>query len=269
MALNRSRTGATSLSIRRTSLTSANTAPMRNAPKATLKPIFSAKSARPKTNPKTVTSRTSSIRVCPAMRMMRGTSRKPPTATLVKKAVNFTKVPAVTYQPASPVVPRLVRIPMMAMARTSSTIRIPKTTRANSCRISPKPSNVLAIMVVEEMAIMAPKKTLSNFPQPKQCPRDWPKKNMPLISTNAATMATAPTSLSLRRLKCNPTENIKSTTPRSARVLIPCSLETKLKGGVLGPIRIPARRYPRTTGCLSFWQITVATAAAAITNAKS
>ena len=127
------------------------------------------------------------------------------------------------------------------MAKMSSTMRIPKTSRANPGRNRPILSKTLAIIVVEEMERIAPKKRASIGAHPRNFPKRCPTKNIPAISTNAATTATPPTSFNFRKLKWSPTENIKRITPNSAKVRISSLLDTKLKGGVFGPINTPAK----------------------------
>ena len=241
IALKRSRTGATIRSIRFTSFTSAKTAPTKKAPNATLKPSRSAKIAPVKINPNTVIKSTSSIRVRLARRIKRGTKRKPTTATETKKATNLSRFSPAPTQLIWPVVPKLVNIPIIAMAKMSSTMRIPKTSRANPGRNRPILSKTLAIIVVEEMERIAPKKRASIGAHPRNFPKRCPTKNIPAISTNAATTATPPTSFNFRKLKWSPTENIKRITPNSAKVRISSLLDTKLKGGVFGPINTPAK----------------------------
>ena len=251
IALKRSRTGATNFSIRFTSFTSAKTAPIRKAPNATLNPNRSARMAPAKINPKTVMRRTSSIRVRLANRTNPGTSKNPPTATATKNAANFSRVWPAPNQLNSPVVPKLVSIPIIAMAKISSTIRTPKINRAKPGRKSPMLSKTLAIIVVDEMDRIAPRKIASIVLHPKSLPILSPKKNIPAISTTAVTIATVPTSFSFRKLKWSPTENMRRITPNSAKVRISSSFTTKRIHGLFGPITTPAKIYPKTTGCLS------------------
>ena len=241
MALNTSRSGPTNRSILFTSRTSASTAPAKNAPKATLKPSFWERREIPKISPRTVISSTSSISVRLANWISRGTTRKPTTATPTRNAVSESIVLEVNASPICPVVPSWVRIPNIATARMSSTIRMPNTSRENSRRNSPIVSSALAMIVVEEMERMAPRKMASIRLQPIHFPTSKPTKNIPAISTTAATTAGKPTSLSLRKLKCSPMENISRITPSSESVLIASSSETSETGGVFGPIKMPAR----------------------------
>ena len=214
-------------------------------------------------------SSTSSISVRLARSIKRGMIRNPTTATPTRKAVSESIVVPVEARSISPVVPRCVSTPSIATARMSSTIRMPKTSRANSLRNSPIASNALAMIVVEEMDRTAPRKMASIRCHPSHWPASYPTRNMPAISTTAATTAAIPTSRSFRKLKCNPMENISRITPSSESVLIASSSVTRETGGVFGPIKMPARIYPSTTGWRSRWQRIVATAAAAITTARS
>ena len=178
-------------------------------------------------------------------------TRKPTTATATQKRINFSRPCPEEAKSTSPVVPNRVNSPIMAIARMSSIIKIPKINLAKPCRKNPRLSSTLAIIVVEEIDIIAPRKIESIALQPKYRPNRSPKKNIAPTSTTAATTAVTPTSFNFRKLKCSPTENINKTTPNSAKDLISSSLETKLNGGVFGPIRTPTKIYPRTTGCFS------------------
>ena len=129
----------------------------------------------------------------------------------------------------------------IATARMSSTIRIPNTNRANSLRSNPIASKAFAIIVVEEMERIAPRKMASIRLQPIHLPASYPTRNIPAISTTAATTAAIPTSRSFRKLKWIPIENISRITPSSESVLIASSSVTRETGGVFGPIKIPAR----------------------------
>ena len=201
-----------------------------------------------KINPKTVMRRTSSIRVRLANRTNPGTSRNPPTATATKNATNFSRFCPAPTQLISPVVPKLVSIPIIAIAKMSSTIKTPNTSRANPGRKRPMLSNTLAIIVVDEIDRIAPRKIASIVLHPKSLPILSPKKNIPAISTTAATTATPPTSFNFRKLKWSPTENMRRITPNSAKVRISSSFTTKRIHGLFGPITTPAKMYPKTTG---------------------
>ncbi len=66
-----------------------------------------------------------------------------------------------------------------------------------------------------------------------------------------------------------PNENIRKMIPNSESVWMVCSSWIKAYGGVCGPMMMPARIYPSTTGCLSRLKMSVTTAAVIITTAKS
>jgi hypothetical protein len=78
---------------------------------------------------------------------------------------------------------------------------MPNTSRANSRRINPIASNALAMIVVEEIDKIAPRKIASILLQPSQRPASYPSRNMAAISTTAATTAATPTSRNFRKLK--------------------------------------------------------------------
>ncbi len=76
------------------------------------------------------------------------------------------------------------------------------------------------MMVVEEIARMAPRNSESMVFQPNQRPISNPIQIIRTISRNAAMKAVAPTLNNLRRLNSSPRQNIRKMTPSSARVLI-------------------------------------------------
>jgi hypothetical protein len=58
----------------------------------------------------------------------------------------------------------------MAMARMSSTIRMPKISSAKRCFIMPSSPSALMMIVVEDIESVAPRKMLSIVPQPNARP---------------------------------------------------------------------------------------------------
>ncbi|MND89387.1 hypothetical protein D3C81_1039070 [compost metagenome] len=76
------------------------------------------------------------------------------------------------------------------------------------------------MMVVEEIARIAPRNSESMVLHPNQRPISKPIQIISTISRNAAINAVAPTLNSLRRLNSRPKQNIRKITPSSASVLI-------------------------------------------------
>ncbi len=121
-------------------------------------------------------------------RMIRGTTSKPTATRPTKNAANlpldFARVPA-----ESPVPDEIaVRTAIRRIAIRSSTISIPITS-SRSCPLMPCSSNALAMIVVLEIAMIAPAKMLSRVVQPKARPAMNPSQTMMLDWITAAARA--------------------------------------------------------------------------------
>ncbi len=108
------------------------------------------------------------------------------------------------------------------MPRMSSTIRMPKIIPAKRSLLRPSSSSALMMIVVEDIARIAPRKMAFTFVQPKSRPASYPSHPISRISIVAAITAVLPTSASLRRLNSSPSENIRRITPSSESVSIVC-----------------------------------------------
>ena len=129
---------------------------------------------------------------------------------------------------------------MKAMAKRSSTRRTP-TTRSLSRPRTFRSSKAFAMMVVLEIATIAPAKTLSTGVQPRASPTSEPSHAMMLVSTSAVTPAMGPTCTSLRSLNSSPRPNMSRTTPSSESVRTAPRSATR-GTGTWGPTMRPARR---------------------------
>lgn len=129
---------------------------------------------------------------------------------------------------------------MMPMPRMSSTISTPKISWAKRSFFIFRSPSALTMMVVEEIARIAPRNSESMVLHSKKRPISKPIQIIRTISRNAAMNAVAPTWKSLRRLNSRPRQNIRKITPSSARVLIVSSSWISPKGGVCGPMMKPA-----------------------------
>jgi hypothetical protein len=152
------------------------------------------------------------------------------------------RTPVTARLPAEtpPPVETAVRIARRKMAIRSSTIRTPSTTSVNGpdTRCS---SNALTMIVVLEMATMAPVNTLSIVVQPRSCPSRKPAHTIALVSARAMMPAVGTTRTSLRRLNSSPSENMRRMTPSSdSAATISRSAVSGI--GVYGPTIIPASR---------------------------
>jgi hypothetical protein len=97
------------------------------------------------------------------------------------------------------------------------------------------------MIVVDEMATMAPPKTLSSVVHPSSCPVRYPKPNMALVSTSAMSPTVGATTASLRRLNSSPRPNMSRITPSSESV---ATMLRSAKSGtpMYGPMIMPATR---------------------------
>ncbi len=97
------------------------------------------------------------------------------------------------------------------------------------------------MMVVLEIAMIAPANTLSSTVQPKARPRPKPRNTITLLWSTAMIPAVGATRNSFRRLNSRPSANISRMTPSSARVCTSPSSATR-GTGMCGPMIIPASR---------------------------
>jgi len=96
------------------------------------------------------------------------------------------------------------------------------------------------MMVVEDIATIAPAKTLSITVQPKARPARNPSQTMMLDWTSAVVPARGPTWTSLRGLNSSPSANMSRMTPSSESVWIVARSATS-GTGTWGPTMRPAR----------------------------
>jgi hypothetical protein len=82
---------------------------------------------------------------------------------------------------------------------------------------------------------------------PSAEPHNRTPNSTPTAASPAATTKDQPNRCNRPRLRFKPIEKIKNTSPSCARVSTRSKSETNAKGGVNGPIIIPATRYPTTT----------------------
>ena len=111
-------------------------------------------------------------------------------------------------------------ITISTIARISSNIRILSTNPVNCFLRSPRSSNALYIIVVEDMAIIPPKKMQSIRCHPKLIPTPIPKRIIQNIMVQAAMTAVPPTFTIFLKLNSSPNANRRKITPISAQVLI-------------------------------------------------
>ena len=171
-------------------------------------------------------------------RMERGTTSMPTTRSAARKPASASSVVASAPADRPAPVATAVSAAMNTIAIRSSTRRIPTTSSRSRPPIRSS-SNTLAMIVVLEIATIAPVKTDSSGVQPNA--RAARKPSIATIGTSVTAVipAVGPTCASLPRLNSSPSENISSTTPSSESVrTIPGSATIGI--GTCGPTITPA-----------------------------
>ncbi len=120
--------------------------------------------------PSTVTSSISRLRKLATKPSSRGIASSPTSSDTTRKMPSLPSVAATAPALTLPVSAMPESSAMMAMASTSSTMSTPKITCEKRSFLSPSSSSALTMMVVEEMASMAPRNSESISPQPKPRP---------------------------------------------------------------------------------------------------
>jgi hypothetical protein len=132
-----------------------------------------------------------------------------------------------------------VSVAMSSTAIRSSTIRIPTTSSRSLPRISCS-SKALAMMVVLEMAMIAPVNRLSSTVQSKARPIAKPSHSISTHWTSATSPAEGPSSISLPRRNSRPSANMSRMTPSSDSVWVAPTSANSGKA-TCGPTSTPAR----------------------------
>ncbi len=163
----------------------------------------------------------------------------PTTRSTPRKAPSFPRViPSAPGETPAPVA-TAVSTAMKRIANRSSTRSTP-TTKSRSRPRTFRSSNALAMMVVLDIATIAPAKTLSIADQPNARPARKPSQTMMLDCTSAVIPDVGPTCTSLRRLNSSPRPNMSRMTPSSESVWTTPRSATS-GTGTWGPTMRPAR----------------------------
>ena len=149
--------------------------------------------------------------------MPRGTSTIPTDTRPTRNASSRPADPARTAGDRPPPVDSAVSAAISRMAMRSSATSTPSTS-SRRWPVTRWSSNARAMMVVLEMATMAPANRLTPALQPNACPRAKPHHSMTLVSMTAVRPALGPMAMSLRRLNDRPIENISRMMPSSESV---------------------------------------------------
>ena len=124
-------------------------------------------------------------------------------------------------------------------------------------------------MVVEDIAIIPPKKIQSIRFQPKEVPTVIPSNIIQNIIVQAAIIAAPPTLTIFLKLNSKPKANKRKITPISAQVCIFAVSITEGVYAMCGLARKPATTYPKTNGCFNFLNSSVIIPAQINIKAKS
>jgi hypothetical protein len=172
-------------------------------------------------------------------RTVRGTKSMPMAMRPHRKSARRPVVSAISDADRPEPEAMAVSVAIRRMAMRSSKMSTPTTSwrTVGSTRCSVK---ALAMMVVLEMATMAPVNTLSRVVQPNRRPATKPSQAMRLVSTTAVSPAVGPRRKSFRRLSSSPRENMTKITPSSDSV---CTIWRSATSGTgtFGPTISPAR----------------------------
>lgn len=112
-------------------------------------------------------------------------------------------------------------------------------------------------MVVEDMAIIPPKKRQSILLHPKPEPTATPSIIIQKMTVHAAITAGPPTFTIFLKLNSSPKAKSRNITPISAQTwMLACSITEGVKG-MWGLAKKPATTYPSTRGCFNFLKTSV------------
>ena len=211
-----------------------------NAPKADEKPATLAKTTIMKHKPTANTVKVSSDMNLRDHRSTVGTMKIPPMNHINRKNPSF-NILVTSCMPSKVLL--TAKVDKMTISKTasrSSTTNSPMTLPLNFSRCNFMSSNALAIIVVEEIDNMAPRKMQSICDQPSTLPNRKPTRHIVTNSVKAVIPTVPPTFFSFLKLNSKPIPNSMNTIPISLQV---STLVWSLMTGnhsKLGPMRKPA-----------------------------
>ena len=232
--------GVVSLWIISASSVSAKMEPMIKAPRADEKPALLANQTMKKHRPTANTVNVSSVMNLRAHLRIVGMRNTPPTYHTKRKKTSRTTLIINSLPSKAVLTARVESITIIRIAAKSSTTNTPMTLPVNFSPFNFKSSKAFAMMVVDDIESMAPRKMLSIWPQPITLPS---KKPMTHIETNSvkAVIPTVPACFfSFLKLNSNPMAKSRNTIPISLHTsTLSWSLMTGNQGKY-GPISRPA-----------------------------
>ena len=170
MAPNRFFTGSIRCSIFSPYRVSLKILPMMKAPRAAEKPTLSASTTMPRHRAIAPISKVSLLSHFDAFFSRVGSRNMPDKNQSTRKNNSFRIAKSISVPAKDLVRARVLSKTSRIMATRSSTIRIPITNPVNCLVFSPSSSKALKMMVVEEMAMIPPRKTRSIKGQPNKVP---------------------------------------------------------------------------------------------------
>ena len=211
-----------------------------NAPNAEENPARLASTTIIKHNPTANTVSVSSDMNLRDQRSTVGTRKMPPTNHTNKKKPSFNILETNCIPSKVWLTAKVERITISKTASRSSTTNSPMTLPLNFSRCNFMSSKALAIIVVEEIESMAPRKMLSIWLHPKALPSKKPTTHMVTNSVSAVMPTVPPTFFNFLKLNSKPMPNSMNTIPISLHV---STLVWSLMTGnhsKFGPMRKPA-----------------------------
>ena len=233
-------TGSTSLMIFSASMVSARMLPMIKAPKADEKPTFVDITAIAQHRPSDTIRSTSLLMRCLTLLRNNGMAKIPTTSHSTRKNTIFITLPSISPPPSCSPLAMALNSTIITMARISSRMSTLITRPANCCWRSPRSSNALYMMVVEDIASIPPRKIQSIFPHPKRCPTMTPSIDMKKIVEHVVMIGDAPILRIFLKEKSSPNENRRNITPRSDHRWMLSESTTDAVYGMWGLTRNPA-----------------------------
>ena len=217
-APNRFLIGVVNLWIISASSVSARMEPMMKAPSAEEKPAVLASQTMRKHSPTANTVKVSSVMNFLAHLSIVGTRKTPPTYQTRRKNSSFSTLYKSSWPSKAVDTANVERITIIRIAAMSSTTSTPITLLVNRSPFILRSSKALAMMVVDDMESMAPRKMLSICDHPNNLPSRKPMIPIDINSVRAV-MPTVPACFfSFLKLNSKPMANKRNTMPISLQV---------------------------------------------------
>ena len=210
--------GVVSLWIISASSVSARMVPMMKAPKADEKPALLASHTMKKHSPTANTVRVSSDMNLRVNFRMDGMRKTPPMYQTSRKNTSFPTLNSSSLPSKVVLTAKVERTTIMRMAARSSTTSTPMTLLVNFSPFIFRSSKAFAMIVVDDMESMAPRKMLSICDQPNTLPSMKPMRHIDTNSVRAVIPTVPACFFSFLKLNSKPIANSRNTMPISLQV---------------------------------------------------